>query len=49
MSLEELSNQPLEVLALDGAKLVLTVALQEEVTGFLQRRRYERSHGSRRG
>ena len=31
------------------ARLVLAVALEEEVAGFLQRQRYERSHGSRRG
>jgi transposase-like protein len=48
LSLEELSSQPLELFAREGARLVLTVALEEEVAGFLQRQRYERSHGSRR-
>jgi transposase-like protein len=49
LRLEELSNQPLELFAREGARLVLAVALEEEVAGFLQRQRYERSHGSRRG
>jgi hypothetical protein len=38
LRLEELSNQPLELFAREGARLVLAVALEEEVTGFLQRR-----------
>ena len=42
LSLEELEGQPLELLAREGAKLVLTVALEQEVTDFLQCRRYER-------
>ena len=45
LSLEELAGQPLELLACEGAKLVLTVALEEEVTEFLQCRRYERRQG----
>jgi len=49
LPLEELSEQPLEVFARKGAKLVLTVALEEEVAEFLQCRRYERRQGSRRG
>ncbi len=49
LSLEELNGQPLELLAREGARLVLSVALEEEVTGFLQRQRYERHHGSRHG
>jgi transposase-like protein len=32
LSLEELAGQPLELFARDGAKLLLTVALEEEVT-----------------
>ena len=43
LRLEELSNQPLELFAREGARLVLAVALEEEVAGFLQRQRYERS------
>ena len=49
LSLEELSNQPLEVLAREGAKLILAVALEEEVADYLGCQRYERHCGSRRG
>jgi transposase-like protein len=49
LSTEELSGQPLELFAREGARLLLTVALEEEVTGFLQCRRYQRNRGSRRG
>jgi len=49
LSLDELAGQPLEVLAREGAKVMLTVALEEEVTAFLQRGRYERSQGSNHG
>ena len=34
LSLEELSGQPLELLAREGAQVILTVALEEEVTSF---------------
>ena len=34
LSLEEMSGQPLELFAREGARLLLTVALEEEVTGF---------------
>ena len=43
--LEELAGQPLELFAREGAKLLLTVALEEEVTEHLMRRPYERSQG----
>jgi transposase-like protein len=46
LSLEELAGQPLELFAREGAKLLLTVALEEEVTDHLKRRPYERSQGS---
>jgi transposase-like protein len=49
LSLEELYDQPLELLAREGARMVLTVALEEEVTEFLERERYGRSHGNHRG
>ena len=49
LSLEELSGQPLEVFAREGAKLILAVALEEEVTDFLGSQRYERHRGSHRG
>jgi putative transposase len=45
LSLEELAGQPLELFAREGAKLLLTVALEEEVTESLMRRPYERSQG----
>ena len=45
LSLEELAGQPLELFAREGAKLLLTVALEEEVTEHLMRRPYERSQG----
>ena len=43
LSLEELSGQPVELFVQEGARLLLTVALEEEVTEFLRRRPYERS------
>jgi len=49
LSLEELAGQPLELFAREGAKLLLTVALEEEVTECLMRRPYERSQGKVRG
>ena len=49
LSLEELAGQPLELFAREGAKLLLTVALEEEVTAALRRRPYERSQGNIRG
>ena len=49
LSLEELNGQPLELLACEGARLVLSVAMEEEVANFMGCQRYERSQGSRRG
>ncbi len=49
LSLEELAGQPLEMFAREGARLLLTVAMEEEVTEFLKRRPYERSEGNIRG
>ena len=49
LSLEELNGQPLELFAREGARLLLTVAMEEEVTGFLKRRPYERSQDKARG
>ncbi|MBI2303833.1 MAG: transposase [Chloroflexi bacterium] len=49
LSLEELAGQPLELFAREGAKLLLTVALEEEVTAHLRRQPYERSQGKVRG
>ena len=49
LSLEELAGQPMEMFAREGAKLLLTVAMEEEVTSFLKRQPYERSQGNIRG
>ena len=49
LSLEELAGQPLELFAREGARLLLTVALEEEVPTALKRQPYERSHGKIRG
>jgi putative transposase len=49
LSLEDLRSQPLELFAREGARLLLTVALEEEVTDALKRRPYERSQGKIRG
>ena len=45
LSLEELAGQPLELFAREGAKLLLMVGMEEEVTAALMRRPYERSQG----
>ena len=45
LSLEELAGQPLELFAREGAKLLLMIGLEEEVTAALGRRPYERSQG----
>ena len=37
LSLEELAGQPLELIAKEGARLLLMVGLEEEVNGFLKR------------
>jgi putative transposase len=49
LSLKELSGQPLELFAREGAKMILSVALEEEVTAFLERGRYEHDQGNDRG
>ena len=49
LSLEDLQGDPLELLAREGAKMLLSVALEEEVTNFLGRDRYERSQGELQG
>ena len=49
LSLEELNGQPLELLAREGARLVLSVALKEEVADYLGCQRYERNQGCCRG
>jgi len=45
LSLEELAGQPLELFAREGAKLLLMVGLEEEITDALKRLPYERSQG----
>jgi len=49
LSLEELWCQPLELFAREGAKLLLKVAMEEEVAAFLSRLPYERSQDSIKG
>ena len=48
-SLEEVRSRSLDEMARMGAKLVLEVALAEEVTGFLGRNRYERTSSQKSG
>lgn len=40
---EEIIGQPLDLVAREGARVILEIALSEEVDGFLKRRRYERN------
>jgi transposase-like protein len=47
--LGELQGQPLELLATEGARLVLSVAMEEEVAEYLGRLRYERRQAKRPG
>lgn len=42
MTMEEVSGQPLDLIAREGARVILEIALNEEVDAFLNRRRYER-------
>jgi transposase-like protein len=49
LSLKELAGQPLELFAREGARLILSVALEEEVTEFLGRGRYQRGQGRAKG
>ena len=45
LSLDDLRGEPLELLVREGARLLLSIALEEEITEFLGRRRYERIPG----
>jgi putative transposase len=49
LSAEQLWGQPLELFAREGARLLLTVAMEEEVAEFLGRLPYERSQGNGKG
>lgn len=42
MTIEDVSGQPLDLVAREGARVILEIALNEEVDAFLNRRRYER-------
>jgi transposase-like protein len=42
LSEEEIIGQPLDLVAREGARVILEIALSEEIDGFLKRRRYER-------
>lgn len=43
LAIEEVSGQPLDLIAREGARVILEIALNEEVAAFLNRKRYERS------
>lgn len=49
LSLEEFAGKPLDLFAREGARLLLTIALGEEMTDVLKCRPYERSQGNIRG
>lgn len=49
LSLEELRGQPLELVAREGAQLLLRVAMEAEVTEFLGRLPYVRTGDGKRG
>lgn len=49
LSLEELRDQPLELFARQGARMLLTVGLEAEVAEFLGRVRYQRVPGPVKG
>ena len=49
MDLEEVRGNSLDFFAREGARLILTVAVNEEVKGFLGREWYERKETARRG
>jgi len=45
LSLEELAGQPLELFARERARLLLSMAMEEELTDVLRSQPYERSQG----
>jgi transposase-like protein len=47
--MEEVGGQPLDLIAREGARVILEIALNEEVAAFLNRRRYERSEAGAAG
>lgn len=49
LTLDEVGGQPLDLIAREGARVILEVALNEEVAAFLNRKRYERSEGGTAG
>jgi len=49
LSLEDLQEQPLELFAREGARILLQIAMEEEVTEYLGRVPYQRSQGSIKG
>ena len=49
MTIEEVSGQPLDLIAREGARVILEIALNEEVAAFLNRKRYERSEAAGAG
>ena len=49
LTMEEVGGQPLDLIAREGARVILEIALNEEVAAFLNRRRYERSEAGAAG
>jgi transposase-like protein len=49
LTIEEISGQPIDLIAREGARVILEIALNEEVAAFLNRRRYERSEAGAAG
>lgn len=49
LTLDEVGGQPLDLIAREGARVILEIALNEEVAAFLNRKRYERSEGGTAG
>ena len=49
LTMDEVGGQPLDLIAREGARVILEVALNEEVATFLSRKRYERSEEAAAG
>lgn len=49
LTIEEVGGQPLDLIAREGARVILEIALNEEVAAFLNRKRYERSEAAAAG
>jgi hypothetical protein len=49
LTVDEISGQGLDVIAREGARMILELALNEKMDSFLNRRRYERKAEAPRG